>query len=223
MALASRGSAGYRPRTPLLLKTLAISSQSARILLLRSRIALSTCCICLDNPQTCDSTSTVSPAGSGRSRQPNAFSGEKEGAGVDKSGGRTTYDPDLAHAAAFTNDGDLTVPTGINERKLLTKIDIRVIPCLSVLYLMAFLDRTNIANAGSMSSVFAYGPSTYVLQLSLSYVKTWDLGDWSTVRSPATLNRTRTSLCRRSETLSRRPYAEHTLPDSLGIVPIDVY
>lgn len=35
----------------------------------------------------------------------------------------------------------------MSERKLITKIDLRVIPVLSVLYLLAFLDRTNIANA----------------------------------------------------------------------------
>ena len=37
--------------------------------------------------------------------------------------------------------------TSISERKLITKIDLRVIPVLSIMYLLAFLDRTNIANA----------------------------------------------------------------------------
>lgn len=41
----------------------------------------------------------------------------------------------------------MAVSNDINERKLMTKIDLRIIPVLSVLYLMAFLDRTNIANA----------------------------------------------------------------------------
>jgi hypothetical protein len=39
------------------------------------------------------------------------------------------------------------VPSSTSERKLITKIDLRVIPVLSILYLLAFLDRTNIANA----------------------------------------------------------------------------
>jgi hypothetical protein len=39
------------------------------------------------------------------------------------------------------------VPSSTSERKLVTKIDLRVIPVLSILYLLAFLDRTNIANA----------------------------------------------------------------------------
>lgn len=39
------------------------------------------------------------------------------------------------------------LPPGISERRLLTKIDLRIVPVLSVLYLLAFLDRTNVANA----------------------------------------------------------------------------
>ena len=39
------------------------------------------------------------------------------------------YDPDLAHPAAF-NDAETAIPTNVNERKLLRKIDIRVIPVL---------------------------------------------------------------------------------------------
>ena len=35
----------------------------------------------------------------------------------------------------------------ISQRKLVTKIDLRIVPVLSILYLLAFLDRTNIANA----------------------------------------------------------------------------
>lgn len=62
--------------------------------------------------------------------------------------GKLDYDPDLAHPAAGYKDPEVSVATtGISERKLLTKIDLRVIPILSVLYLLAFLDRTNIANA----------------------------------------------------------------------------
>ena len=38
-------------------------------------------------------------------------------------------------------------PPHTTERKLVTKMDFRIIPVLSILYLLAFLDRTNIANA----------------------------------------------------------------------------
>ncbi|EXJ81271.1 hypothetical protein A1O3_07561 [Capronia epimyces CBS 606.96] len=58
------------------------------------------------------------------------------------------YDPDLAHpAAGYRTAEPVALPAGISERRLITKIDLRVIPVLSVLYLLAFLDRTNVANA----------------------------------------------------------------------------
>lgn len=62
--------------------------------------------------------------------------------------GQMHYDPDLAHPAAGYRDAEaVELPAGVSERKLLTKIDFRVIPVLSILYLLAFLDRTNVANA----------------------------------------------------------------------------
>jgi len=44
-------------------------------------------------------------------------------------------------------------PPHTTERKLMTKIDFRVIPFLCVLYLLAFLDRVNIGNARSFGLV----------------------------------------------------------------------
>ena len=55
------------------------------------------------------------------------------------------YDPDLSHPA-YGND-EVVAPTNVNERKLMRKVDWRIMPTLSILYLLAFLDRTNIANA----------------------------------------------------------------------------
>lgn len=37
-------------------------------------------------------------------------------------------------------------PPGTTERKLLTKIDLHVVPFICVLYLLAFLDRVNISS-----------------------------------------------------------------------------
>jgi hypothetical protein len=37
--------------------------------------------------------------------------------------------------------------SGVDEKKTLRKMDIRLIPALAVLYLLAFLDRGNIGNA----------------------------------------------------------------------------
>ncbi|GKZ81516.1 hypothetical protein AnigIFM56816_006037 [Aspergillus niger] len=42
---------------------------------------------------------------------------------------------------------DLPVLTTTTERRLLAKIDWHIVPCLCVLYLLAFLDRVNISNA----------------------------------------------------------------------------
>ena len=46
-------------------------------------------------------------------------------------------------------DEDLHIPQldTKSERRLVTKIDLRVIPTLTILYLLAFLDRVNISNA----------------------------------------------------------------------------
>jgi hypothetical protein len=67
----------------------------------------------------------------------------------DEKDGVAGYDPDLAHpATAYRDDAEpIPLPPGITERKLITKIDLHVVPALSILYLLAFLDRTNIANA----------------------------------------------------------------------------
>lgn len=58
------------------------------------------------------------------------------------------YDADLVHSAARYHDPteDMDMDK-VSHRKLLTKIDLRVVPVLSIMYLLAFLDRTNISNA----------------------------------------------------------------------------
>ena len=62
--------------------------------------------------------------------------------------GHNYYDPDLQHQdAEYLDDSQVQCPSHTTQRKLIAKIDLRVIPVLSVLYLLAFLDRTNIANA----------------------------------------------------------------------------
>ncbi|KAM0271646.1 hypothetical protein ACHAQH_009014 [Verticillium albo-atrum] len=50
-------------------------------------------------------------------------------------------------SAARTADANVQCPAHTTERKLLTKIDFHVLPFLCVMYLLAFLDRVNIANA----------------------------------------------------------------------------
>jgi MFS family permease len=50
-----------------------------------------------------------------------------------------TYDPDVSQEAVC--------PSHTTERKLVHKIDLHVVPFLCIMYLLAFLDRVNIANA----------------------------------------------------------------------------
>jgi hypothetical protein len=49
--------------------------------------------------------------------------------------------------------------SGVDERKLLRKMDLWLIPWLSVLYLLSFLDRTSIGNA--KVSAFRVSDLTY--------------------------------------------------------------
>ncbi|KAJ2967297.1 hypothetical protein NQ176_g9729 [Zarea fungicola] len=42
---------------------------------------------------------------------------------------------------------EVPVPAGTTERRIMNKIDMRVVPFLCIMYLLAFLDRVNIANA----------------------------------------------------------------------------
>ena len=64
--------------------------------------------------------------------------GEKQGHGYDETNdNKMTYDPDLAHPAAGYRDADtLELPTNVSESKLIRKIDLRVVPALSILYLL---------------------------------------------------------------------------------------
>ena len=46
-------------------------------------------------------------------------------------------------AAPSLSDESLTNPTGINEKALLRKLDFKLLPPLTLLYLLSFLDRSN--------------------------------------------------------------------------------
>lgn len=58
------------------------------------------------------------------------------------------------HAASELYNPHIDV-SGIDERKLVRKMDLWLIPWLSVLYLLSFLDRTSIGNA-KVSSFCVY-------------------------------------------------------------------
>jgi hypothetical protein len=49
-----------------------------------------------------------------------------------------------APVASNSSDSDVEVVSGtINEKKLLRTLDLRLLPAVSVLYLLSFLDRSN--------------------------------------------------------------------------------
>jgi hypothetical protein len=49
-----------------------------------------------------------------------------------------------APAASTSSESDVEiVPGTINEKKLLRKLDLRLLPAVSILYLLSFLDRSN--------------------------------------------------------------------------------
>ena len=56
-----------------------------------------------------------------------------------------------AHGDDVIYDSDIQIPEleATTDRKLTAKIDLRVVPVLTILYLLAFLDRVNINNAQS--------------------------------------------------------------------------
>ena len=58
------------------------------------------------------------------------------------------------NADRYGDDLEVECPPHTTERKLVRRIDLHVVPFLCILYLLAFLDRVNIANAN------VYGMST---------------------------------------------------------------
>lgn len=46
--------------------------------------------------------------------------------------------------ASNSSESDVEIPNGaIDEKKLLRRLDLRLLPAVSVLYLLSFLDRSN--------------------------------------------------------------------------------
>ena len=46
-------------------------------------------------------------------------------------------------APSLISDDSFTNPTGINEKALLRRLDLKLLPPLTLLYLLSFLDRSN--------------------------------------------------------------------------------
>jgi hypothetical protein len=56
-------------------------------------------------------------------------------------------DPQLDLEEPGTPSSNLEADGNVNERALLRKLDYKLLPALSILYLLSFLDRSNVANA----------------------------------------------------------------------------
>ena len=74
------------------------------------------------------------PFGFGNSRSPPEAHLGSEGVPAYKSEAEARYDEDL----------HVPCPPHTTESRLIRKIDLYVVPCLVLLYLLAFLDRTNV-------------------------------------------------------------------------------
>ncbi|KAE8454574.1 hypothetical protein EG329_000197 [Mollisiaceae sp. DMI_Dod_QoI] len=74
--------------------------------------------------------------------------------------------PSLSSEEAFTN------PTGIDEKALVRRLDLKLLPPLTLLYLLSFLDRSNIGNAkldGLTTDLHITG-NQYLLTLTIYFV-----------------------------------------------------
>ncbi|KAM5541469.1 hypothetical protein V8D89_005023 [Ganoderma adspersum] len=58
-----------------------------------------------------------------------------------------SYLEDTIPAEIQTVDSELKSPQGVNPRKVFRKLDARLLPLVTLLFLLSFLDRTNIGNA----------------------------------------------------------------------------
>lgn len=75
--------------------------------------------------------------------------------------------------ASTPSDSDIeVVPGTINEKRLLRNLDLRLLPAVSILYLLSFLDRSNVANArieGLITDLHMTG-NEYLTGLTLYFV-----------------------------------------------------
>lgn len=56
-------------------------------------------------------------------------------------------DRQVQHGSSSSENEELGGVNDINEKALLRKIDFRLLPAVGILYLLSFLDRSNVANA----------------------------------------------------------------------------
>lgn len=73
---------------------------------------------------------------------------------------------------AFVDTSAIATAHGINEKKFLRKLDLKLLPALGFLYLLSFLDRSNVGNArieGLTTSLHMTG-NEYLTGLTLFFL-----------------------------------------------------
>ncbi|KAJ7471892.1 major facilitator superfamily domain-containing protein [Mycena latifolia] len=80
--------------------------------------------------------------------------------------------PDQEWREEFTGAMDKYQPGSEAERRLVRKIDMRIVPTVWLLYVMSYLDRANIGNAesGGMQKELGYGSTQYSIILLMFFV-----------------------------------------------------
>jgi hypothetical protein len=79
---------------------------------------------------------------------------------------------ELGNQKALSDSSNEGFHEGINEKSLLRKLDLKLLPPLSLLYLLSFLDRSNIANArieGLVADLHITG-NQYLTGLTLYFI-----------------------------------------------------
>lgn len=79
---------------------------------------------------------------------------------------------ELGNNKTFSNSSNEGLHEGINEKSLLRKLDLKLLPPLSLLYLLSFLDRSNVANARIEGLVTDLGitGNQYLTALTLYFI-----------------------------------------------------
>jgi len=86
--------------------------------------------------------------------------------------GANGYDDEVPVTEGYDADLHVQCPAHTTERKLVRRIDLHVVPFLCILYLLAFLDRVNIANANvyGMSKQLGLTGDKYNIALVIFFV-----------------------------------------------------
>lgn len=101
----------------------------------------------------------------------NAKTGNLEGAFVDEKANHPVASPDK-HLSPSASEDDIAEYSRISESKILRKLDLHLLPGVCILYLLSFLDRSNVGNARleGLTKDLDITPNEYLTGLTLFFV-----------------------------------------------------